>query len=197
MKPKPKTLNSTPNNSSLPDTLAADTQVAKPLTGPNRFNDETLTQALQRIADGMSLRQIEELPGMPSRDTLRRWQADGSAETQARFARAREMSADVFFEQSLEIADTLPALAEGKVDAGYVQWQRLRIDTRRWVASKLAPKKYGDKIEMNHTATAVTVTAADVREMLGKSPLMVRFRNAQAVDVQSQQLDQPGKAESA
>ena len=32
-----------------------------------------------------------------------------------------------------------------KLDSAYVQWQRQRIDARKWTAAKLRPKKYGDR----------------------------------------------------
>ena len=50
-----------------------------------------------------------------------------------------------------EIADEMPPMdANGRTDSGWVQWQRNRIDTRKWIAAKLKPKKYGDKVDVNH-----------------------------------------------
>ena len=45
-------------------------------------------------------------------------------------------------EEILEIADGTPA------EKGAVALARLRIDTRKWMMSKLAPKKYGDKLDV-------------------------------------------------
>jgi hypothetical protein len=37
----------------------------------------------------------------------------------------------------------------GATDSGAVQKQRLQVDTRKWLLSKLAPKKWGDKLELS------------------------------------------------
>ena len=58
-------------------------------------------------------------------------------------------------EEIFEIADDKPiaTITFGEngvktcVDAAGVQRNRLRVDTRKWVMSKLAPKKYGEKLE--------------------------------------------------
>jgi hypothetical protein len=69
------------------------------------------------------------------------------------YARAREDLQELIASQIMEIADQAPALtANGSVDTGAVQKQKLQIDTRRWLLSKLAPKKYGDKLEVSGDA---------------------------------------------
>lgn len=75
---------------------------------------------------------------MPSAETVRRWLADESyAQFRGQYARAREDQADTYADEIVTIADeaTDPALA------------RLQMDARKWVASKLAAKKYGDKVQ--------------------------------------------------
>jgi hypothetical protein len=48
-----------------------------------------------------------------------------------------------------EIADEMPPLdANGRTDSGWVTWQRNRVDDRKWVASKLKPKKYGEALKV-------------------------------------------------
>jgi len=41
-----------------------------------------------------------------------------------------------------------------KIDSGYVNYQRQRIDARKWTAMKLKPKKYGDKLALGGDADA-------------------------------------------
>lgn len=73
----------------------------------------------------------------------------------ADYARARSDLIELYAEQTMKIADEPVALtAEGKVDTGAVQKQRLQVDTRKWLLSKMAPKKYGDKIEVSGDASA-------------------------------------------
>ncbi len=65
--------------------------------------------------------------------------------TRARGALIEKMASDL-----MEIADTPVGSTEsGATDSGAVQKQRLQVDTRKWLLSKLAPKKYGDKLELS------------------------------------------------
>lgn len=66
---------------------------------------------------------------------------------------AREAMIDKIADDTMELADADPERGpDGKIDTGWVSNQRLKIDTRKWLLSKLAPKKYGDKIEVSGDA---------------------------------------------
>ena len=66
------------------------------------------------------------------------------------YAKARERRADVIAEELVAIADAEPGRTPaGAVDPAAVAHQRLRVETRRWAASKLAPRRYGDKVEID------------------------------------------------
>ena len=41
----------------------------------------------------------------------------------------------------------MPSTAQGSYYSAAVAKQRLQVDTRKWLLSKLAPKKYGDKVQ--------------------------------------------------
>lgn len=95
---------------------------------------------------------------MPCARTLFNWMRI-YPEFLQQYARAKEESADALSDEMLEIADDgrndwMKRNAED--DAGWVangenvQRSRVRIDTRKWLASKLKPKKYGDKVDMTH-----------------------------------------------
>src|SRR5262249_48360017 len=58
------------------------------------------------------------------------------------YARAREAQAGKFFNECIEIADT------AKQENCNVA--RLRVDTRKWAAARLAPRKYGDQVQHEH-----------------------------------------------
>jgi hypothetical protein len=69
-----------------------------------------------------------------------------------KYARAREDRADYLAQQILEISDNASNdIIEGEfgqiANGAAVQRARLMVDSRKWIASKLAPKKYGDKIQ--------------------------------------------------
>lgn len=62
---------------------------------------------------------------------------------------------------------TLPAEETTVVTADMVERARLQIDTRKWLLSKLAPKKYGDMLQLEHSGTldnAATLEAARKRK---------------------------------
>ena len=85
--------------------------------------------------------------------TVKRWIIE-KEEFRAKYVRAKEEQAEHLAEEMLEIADDsngdtlINDKGEEKVNNEWVQRSRLRIDTRKWIASKLLPKKYGDKLDL-------------------------------------------------
>lgn len=110
----------------------------------------------EHIASGKSIREIAKLDGMPSMPTVFRWLTEDKL-FQEQYARAREAQADTLFEEMLEIADDATndwMERNGQDNAGWqlngehVQRSKLRIEARKWMAGKLRPKVYGDKVEL-------------------------------------------------
>ena len=128
-------------------------------------------EMLERICDGIiagkSLRQICEPEGMPAPSTVCLWlsQDEDFAE---RYARAKEIQMENLAEEIIEIAEDGtndyvaihdPDNPGYRLNGEHVQRSRLRIDTRKWLMSKLAPKKYGDKVAVQADVDAsLTVT---------------------------------------
>jgi hypothetical protein len=54
------------------------------------------------------------------------------------------------------------ALIEHKLDGAFLQWQKNRIDARKWTAMKLKPKKYGDKIALGGDGDAPPIKTEDM-----------------------------------
>lgn len=108
---------------------------------PSKFSQKIANKICERLSDGESLRAICESSSMPSRPTVFRWLSQ-SLQFRDQYARAREAQADLMAEEILEIADDKDA---------DTQRSRLRFDARKWLASKMAPKKYGDKVTQEHT----------------------------------------------
>lgn len=95
----------------------------------------------ERIAAGESLRSICKDGGMPSKAAVfADLAADASFADQ--YTRAREAQADSLADEIVEIAD------DSSDDPNS---RRIRIDARKWVAGKMRPKKYGDKISAEVT----------------------------------------------
>lgn len=88
-----------------------------------------------------------------------------------RYARAKQLQADVLADEIIDIADDATndymslQLEEGeieKIDHEHVNRSRIRIDARKWKASKLMPKKYGDKIEHELKGSVVSKIVTEV-----------------------------------
>ena len=90
------------------------------------------------------MRKICSSEGMPVINTVWTW-LNKYADFSQRYARAREEQADLFAEEIIELAD----MAMEAKDNVQAQAYRLRVDARKWVASKLKPKSYGDRVEAN------------------------------------------------
>lgn len=115
------------------------------------YKPEEVAAAKERvcreISEGKSLRSICTDPNMPSAETVRVWLLE-DGEFSAQYARAREEQADYYADEIIDIAD-------GAKDANLA---RLQIDARKWKASKLQPKKYGDKVDLNLSGTIEHLT---------------------------------------
>lgn len=111
----------------------------KPATGkrgrPSMYSEELAAEICERIASGKSLRKVCEADDMPSISAVTKW-LNSKPDFVAQYARARDGQADTYAGEIVEIADTEPDPNKARV----------RIDARKWVAARLAPKKYGDKI---------------------------------------------------
>lgn len=104
---------------------------------PSDFTDEIADLICDMIAEGSSLRTICLDDDMPNRSTVLRWLA-GNNEFAAKYAHAREAQGDWMDEKILTVADACT------VDTAAAD--RIKIDAYKWRASKLAPKRYGDKL---------------------------------------------------
>jgi hypothetical protein len=95
--------------------------------------------------------------------TFYNWLED-SEDNQKRYARAREEQADLLVEEMIELSDekngdTLNTTIGEQGNSANVARSKLQVDTRKWLASKLRPKKYGDKIEVENTGEVKIITA--------------------------------------
>jgi hypothetical protein len=109
------------------------------------------------LAQGMSVRQLAELPAMPDRTTIQRWIAADETFA-AKCAHARAQSADVSVDELLALADQEPERDDrGRIDPGFETWRKTRISARQWRAEKLLPKKYGAKQEIDLTGNVTLV----------------------------------------
>lgn len=118
----------------------------KPLSPREKLEKTGIEAICEQIADGVYYSDIAESVEV-ARGTLIKWLEDNHSDL---YARAREARADKLAEDMLEIADSDSTYIDEKgierIDSGAVQRDRLRVDSRKWLASKMFPKKYGDKL---------------------------------------------------
>jgi len=134
---------------------------------PTRLNNALQARIMARLAVGESLRSVCRDPKMPGMTTVFRWLAS-NPDFREQYELAKAESADAYADEIVDIADNeacsdliidgVPVLdpETGEpykiVTAQGVQHARLRVDARKWVSSKLKPKKYGDRVTTEHQA---------------------------------------------
>uniref|UniRef100_UPI003F495D0D terminase small subunit-like protein n=1 Tax=Ensifer adhaerens TaxID=106592 RepID=UPI003F495D0D len=155
----------------------------KTLGRPNSFTDQMAALICERISNGESLRSICDDDGFPSKSTVFKWLSENEAFSD-QYARAREAQADAIFDDILSIADDArndwmeKRDSEGenlgwRENGEAVRRSQLRIEARKWMAGKLRPKKYGEKLDLNVSGTLETMPEerlnARIAQLLGKA----------------------------
>lgn len=136
-----------------------ESQETKKTGRPSDYSAEIADAICARLAGGESLRTVCKDDDMPSTVTAFAWMRK-HPEFLNQYARAKEEAADALVEEMLDIADDGTNDWMEKHDAdgaciGYqlngehVQRSKVRIDARKWIAAKLKPKKYGEKVDIS------------------------------------------------
>jgi hypothetical protein len=111
---------------------------------PSEFTEEEADAICAWIASGASLRSYCAKHGR-SMETVYRWMRQ-HAHFQARYSQAHEDRADTLTDEAIAIADAAaqaPSLES-------VAAAKLRVETRKWMAAKLRPQKWGEKQVIQH-----------------------------------------------
>lgn len=127
---------------------------------PSDYSQDITTAICVRLGLGESLREICRDEAMPAKTTVMRWLAE-HAEFRDQYASAREAQADYYAEEIIEISDdgSNDWMKRQNADGSEVEVEnrevlnrsKLRVDTRKWLMARMAPKKYGDKITQELT----------------------------------------------
>lgn len=136
---------------------------------PTIYTKDVADTICGRIVAGESLRRICADDDMPAASSVFKWLRENDEFSQ-QYAKAKEEQAEGFADELVSIADEreyekvevdgVPLAV--KFDATAVARNRLRVDTRKWVASKLLPKKYGERSQVDHTIVGLeALVAAD------------------------------------
>jgi len=124
---------------------------------PSSYNPEIAAEICAELALGKSLRKVCLPEDRPSVATIFIWFGK-HPEFVEQYEKAKAECADFLAEEIIDIADdgtndymeSLDPETGGvigyKLNGEHVQRSRLRVDSRKWIASKLKPKKYGDRV---------------------------------------------------
>jgi hypothetical protein len=181
---------------------------------PKMGRPTVMTAAVQleicaRLSAGESLTKICKDPSMPNRHTVTKYASGEGVENlefAARYAQARDRLLEVYADEIIEIADdgtTDYIMKTGRngheyeaVDQEHIQRSRLRVDSRKWILSKLRPETYGDKVQADVSGkVAVThdISTLSEREKMRRLALfMVEDQRQPAIDGQADDVTEQG-----
>ena len=119
---------------------------------PVEFNVHVANEIIELTASGRGFIAISKMPNMPGLRVLYQW-LETEASFREAYQRAKLLQADSLADEIEYLADVDPRVfVDGhgveRVDPGWVTWMRNRVEAKRWIASKLKPKVYGDKLEL-------------------------------------------------
>ena len=139
---------------------------------PSKYTPEIADEICDRLANGESLRSMCLDEHLPDRRTITNWLLN-KEEFFRQYTQAKDVQLDLMAEEVMEIADdgSNDWMERTNKDGESLGWivngealgrSRLRFDARRWYLSKLAPKRYGDKLNVEHTGDVVVTTKVDL-----------------------------------
>jgi hypothetical protein len=129
------------------------------MSRPTIYSAELAGQICDLLMQGNSLRSICKMEGMPDKSTVCLWLKDNREGFFDQYARAREVQMELMAEEIIDIADQSDKDEQAFVGINHVHRARLKVETRKWIMSKLAMKRFGDKLDLNHSG------AVDVKKV--------------------------------
>ena len=164
------------------------------------FDESIALKVCLRISQGETLRAICEDSAMPSHQTVYRWVAvEPTFRTD--YARAREAQMEGWADDIVEIADDATndymerigkgGAVERVVDPETVQRSKLRLDARKWLMSKLASRRYGDKVSIDLDANMKVESMTDA-ELEAKTAMLLQRLGIEAAGpllIQAEETD--------
>lgn len=137
------------------------------MSRPTSYTKELAEAVCEKLTACGSLRAVCRDEGMPNRSTITRWVVDDIDGFAARYARAKDLGIDEFVDETIEIADDgtndwMNTERGPQLDSEHIQRSKVRIETRRWLAERMAPKRYGLKqaLDLSNTDGTLQVDEA-------------------------------------
>lgn len=152
---------------------------------------------LEALANGLSLVDILKMPGLPSYDWCM-YQLRDNPDLKQRYRAAIESRGAVLADQILGLADSkIPEYLDGAERGAWVANKRLQIDARKWLACKLFPKQYGDRVEVEKTSyQSISIVQAMKRGEARGIEMLREWNEKDALDVEPRLVDGPIHAAS-
>ncbi len=112
--------------------------------------EAAITRILDAVSSGTSLKKACKVEKGINRPMFYRWM-DADKDLSDRYARARKQGWACMADELTDI------IANTEPQSEHIQLTKLEVDTKKWILSKMLPSQYGDKQEIEHKGTAISV----------------------------------------
>ena len=150
---------------------------------PSDYTKEIAAEICSQLAEGYSLRTVCSSEDMPSKTTVFRWlslsnDAEWASDFRDQYARAKQEAADAMADELLDIVDdgtndwmeiNRGGYKSTIVDQEAVQRSKLRAETRKWLMSKMKPKKYGEKLDLTSDGKRIEQTPVIISDIKSRN----------------------------
>jgi transposase len=156
-------------------------QAAKKIGRPTKRTPEVVKEICDRLSAGEPMRAICRDPRMPGWDTVYEWMARHE-EFALLVAQARENGVEAIAQDTLAMIDAEPRYVEDskggtRIDAGYVQWLKLRTEQRMKLLACWSPNRYGNRVQVagdKDNPLQVNIQTSEMFESILKNAEMTR-----------------------
>lgn len=135
---------------------------------PTVYTEEAAREICERLAHGETLNAICKDEHLPNKSAVLNWVLDQSLGFADQYRRARDLQLEWWADATVDIADdgtndwVEKRAKNGEIqivlDREHVSRSELRVNTRKWLLSKLKPERYGERVEV-HTHKHKPVSA--------------------------------------
>jgi hypothetical protein len=145
---------------------------------PSLYTAELADRICTRLAEGESLRAICRDEGYPAESTVRKWALEDESGFAAQYTRARELGYHALADEIIYISNTPQVGEKTKTDdkgtetttGDMIEHRRLQVDARKWYLSKVLPKVYGEKQQVEHSGViGIADALREARERMDES----------------------------
>jgi hypothetical protein len=137
----------------------------KKIGRPSKYSPEIAREMCELLSEGIPLREICRKDGFPEWRTVYDWM-NRDEDLSAAIARAREVGQDAIAEQiwldMKQEPERILSEGGGRVDSGYVQWQKAKAEIALKLLAKWNPKRYGDRVQLAGDAENPLKVEADI-----------------------------------